>query len=113
MDFPVEVPIEISAGFIEVEDRFGNVKLEPAGFSEVLVFGWSVNPVEEDTGDSVMRVIDTLKVIIPATLAVPPETKFRTPDGREWNVEGSPRDSNNGPWWSPGLVTVTAKGVEG
>lgn len=113
MDFPVEVPIEVSAGFIEVVDRFGNVKLEPAGYERVLVCGWSVNPVEEDSGDSVMRVIDTLKVIAPSTLAVPPEARFRTPDGREWNVEGSPRDSNNGPWWSPGLVTVTAKGVEG
>ena len=52
MDFPVEVPIEVSAGFVEVEDRFGNVKLEPAGYERVLVCGWSVNPVEEDAGDS-------------------------------------------------------------
>lgn len=113
MDFPVNVPIELSAGFIEREDRFGNVTRVPAGFERVLVCGWSVNPVEESEGDSVLRVIDTLKVIAPVGLNIPPEAKFRTPDGREWNVEGSPRDSNNGPWWSPNLVTVTAKGVEG
>lgn len=113
MDFPVEVPIEISAGFIEVVDRFNNVTRKPAGYRQVLVCGWSVNPVEESEGDSVLRVIDTLKVIAPSGLDIPPESKFRTPDGREWNVEGSPRDSNNGPWWSPNLVTVTAKGVEG
>ena len=104
MDFPVKVPIELSAGFVEHEDRFGNVTRTPAGFEQVLVCGWSVNPVEESEGDSVLRVVDTLKVIAPVGLNIPPEAKFRTPDGR---------DSNHGPWWSPILVTVTAKGVEG
>lgn len=113
MDFPLTVPIDVSSGDVVEEDRFGNEVIRPGPFVEVLVFGWAVNPVEEDTGESVLRTVDRLEVYMRPEDFPGASGKFRTPDGQEWSVEGSPKDYNNNPWWSPGLVTVTAKGVEG
>lgn len=113
VDYPIEVPIEVSAGLIAGVDRFGNEVFEDAPFEEVLVFGWMVNPAEEESGDSVLRTIDLLEVHLLPKDFPGASGKFRTPDGSVWAVEGNPKDPNNNPWWSPGLVTVTAKGVEG
>lgn len=113
MDFPVTIPLEVSRGESVEFDRFGNEVVRQSPFETVLVFAWSVSPVEEVRGDSVMRVVDKLKVILPPDSAPGPSGRFRTPDGVVWQVDGGTRDPNNNPWWSPGLVVVMGEAVSG
>lgn len=113
LDFPLTIPIEVSRGVVVELDRWNDEKIVQSPFETVMVFAWTVNPVEEKSGESTLRVIDQLEVILPPEDAPPPSGQFRTPDGDVWQVDGSPSDPNNNPWWKPGLVTVKARRVDG
>lgn len=76
------------------------------------VAGWSVDPVEETTGDAVLRTVDQLTVHFPADQAPDASAWIRLPGGGLWQVEGNPGQWEHSPFgFSPGLVQVKAKKV--
>lgn len=113
MEFPLSIPIDVSSGSVVEYDRFNNEVIVTAPYVPVTVFAWSITPVDEKQDDSTLRVVDELEVVMRPEDAPNAAGQFRTPDGSEWQVEGSPRDPNNNPWWQPGLVTVKGRRVTG
>ncbi|ALC07141.1 hypothetical protein CDES_14080 [Corynebacterium deserti GIMN1.010] len=93
-------------------DRFGNEIIRPGVPVEVNVVGWEVTRSTEGDPDSILRTVDELQIFAPpGTFAA--SDVVTLPDGGEWNIEGNPIDSTNGPWWNPGLVIFRAKKVDG
>lgn len=96
-----------------VTDRFGNEVPGAGEWVKTPVFSWAVRSSEEVHGDSILRLIEQLVVYCAPDVAPAEDSSIRLPDGSVWLVEGRHTDFNHGPWWSPNLVTVTAKKVEG
>ena len=109
--FPLARTVEVYTPGEPVEDRFGNTRPGPGTWQPVKVFAWAVNKVEEQADDSILRTVDELTVYMPD--APDPGGRVRLPDLSEWQVEGNAEDYNNNPWWSPGLVVVHCRKVEG
>lgn len=114
MDIPLNYTVEVYRLGEWKEDRFGNLKPGVGQWVEVPVFQWWVHKTEEESGESVLRTIDVLTVHFHTGSAPDPAEKIRLPNGSEWQVEGNAEDYNHG-WhgWSPGLVAVNCKGVQG
>lgn len=93
-------------------DRFNNEVWVPGVPEPVNVLGWEVVRSTEGDPDSILRTVDELQIIAPPN-TFNPEDSITLPDGGEWQIEGNPMDSTNGPWWDPGLVTYRGKKVTG
>lgn len=109
--FPLAQKIEVYTPGEPGRDAHGNEIPGPGSWEPVRVFAWAVNKVDEERGESMLRTIDNLTVYTPE--AFHPGGRVRLPDGSEWEVEGNAEDYNNNPWWSPGLVVVHCRKVEG
>lgn len=111
---PLNQKVEVYRRGSPERDRFGNERPGKGEWQQVQVASWWVDRTEEKTEDSVLRTIDYLHVHFTPEMAPGPESKIRIPDGSEWTVEGNSENYNHG-WhgWSPGLVVVHGKKVEG
>lgn len=98
--------------YLDGYDRFGNEKWVDSPPVPVKVLGWEIVRTTEGDPDSVLRTIDEAQIIAP-TGALDAGTEIELEGYGMWRVEGNPLDSNNGPWWSPGLVTYKARKVTG
>lgn len=111
---PLSQTLDVYTPGAVARDRFGNERPGEGAWKPVKVALWWVDKTEEKNGDSVLRTVDYLHAHIPPESAPDAGGKVRTPDGREWGVIGTPEDYNHG-WhgWSPGLLVIHAKKVEG
>lgn len=107
-----EVEVLTPSAVVEV-DRFGNERRTPATWVKVKVFGWAVAAVDETAGDSVLRTVDQLQLYCSRDVAPDADMQVRLPDQSVWTVQGHFEDYENNPWWSPGLVVVRCRNVEG
>lgn len=98
--------------YLDGYDRFGNEKWVDSPPVPVKVLGWEIVRTTEGDPDSVLRTIDEAQIIAPPG-ALDAGTEIELEGYGMWRVEGNPLDSNNGPWWSPGLVTYKARKVTG
>ena len=95
-------------------DRFGNLVPGVGVWEQTPVAQWWVHRSEESEGDSVLRTVDVLTVHFPAGTEPSPSGQIRLMDGTVWQVEGNPENYNHGfHGWSPGLMVVHCKRVEG
>lgn len=110
--YPLRQTIYVGTPGEPTKDRFGNEIPGPMEWAPANVFGWAVVRTEEQTGDSIMRLIDDLQLIAPVGLLTA-ENEIRLPDDTTWVVEGNAEDYNANPWFTPGLVIHHCKKVEG
>lgn len=114
MEFPTPYELDFAIPGKPVTDRFGNER--PAGFAwqKLPVSTWWIGSTEEQAGDSILRTVDMLHVHVPASTSLDAAAKVRLPDGSEWSIEGNSENYEHG-WhgWSPGLLVIHAKKVEG
>lgn len=97
-----------------VADRFGNLTPGVGVWESTPVVQWWVHRSEESEGDSVLRTVDVLTVHFPTGSEPSPAGRVRLGDGTVWQVEGNPEDYDHGfHGWSPGIVPVHCKRVEG
>ena len=111
------IPLKYSLEFMApgtALDRFGNPRPVDGEWVKHPVASWWVDMTEEKQGESVLRTVDMLHVHMRPEDAPPPDGQVRTPDGQVWQVQGHVQDFNHG-WhgWSPGLVVVDCRKVEG
>lgn len=94
-------------------DPFSNDVPTEGQWRDVGCAGWWVDKSEEKTGESVLRTIDVLHVLMPVDVDVSPASRIRLPDLSVWQVEGHPENYEHGfHGFSPGLVVVHARKVE-
>lgn len=93
-------------------DRFGDEIWKTSDPVPVNVLGWEIVRTTEGDPDSVLRTVDEAQIIAPPDTFTAADV-IEIPGSGEWHIEGNPLDSNNGPWWSPGLVTYRARKVTG
>ncbi|WP_157108905.1 hypothetical protein [Corynebacterium aquilae] len=82
-------------------------------WQQVNVFGWALNVVDEQQGDSVSRTRDHIDLYAPHAVSPLSGQVVRLPDGTVWEVEGNPQNYDNNPWWQPGLAVTRLYRVEG
>lgn len=109
--FPLGQTVEVYTPGEPITDAHGNDIPGVGSWEPVKVFAWAVNKVSEDGGEFTLRTIDELTVYAP--VAFHPGGRVRLPDSSEWEVQGNAEDYNNNPWWSPGLLVVHCRKVEG
>lgn len=110
--FPLGQTVEVYAPGEPTTDAHNNDIPGVGSWEPVKVFAWAVNKVSEDErGASMLRTIDELTVYTP--IAFPAGGKVRLPDDTVWEVQSNAEDYNNNPWWSPGLLVVHCRKVEG
>ena len=109
--FPLGQTVEVYTPGEPTTDAHGNDIPGVGSWESVKVFAWAVNKVSEDGGEFTLRTIDELTVYTPVTFH--PGGRVRLPDSSEWEVQGNAEDYNNNPWWSPGLLVVHCRKVEG
>lgn len=95
-------------------DEFGDEVPGVGRWESTPVASWWIDRVDESAGDSIMRRIDELHIHVEPQYAPTPGGKVRTPDSKEWQVQGNAENYDHG-WhgWAPGLVVVHARRVEG
>ena len=98
--------------YLSEPDRWGDQKWIQGDPVPVNVLGWEVTRSTEGDPDSILRTIDELQIIAPPD-TFHPQDEITLPDGETWTIEGNPLDSNNGPWWEPGLVIYRGRKVTG
>lgn len=113
MGFPLRKTIQVSEYGPPKPGRLGVMVPGPLTWVPKKVFGWAVVRVEEEQGDSVMRLIDDLQLIAPPGTIPEASNKIKLPDGSEWSVQGNAEDYNANPWWEPGLVIFHCRKVTG
>lgn len=107
-------PLEVYRPGAPTKDRFNNLKPGAGVWEPTPVVQWWVHRTEESDGDSVLRTVDLLTVHFPSGTQPSPAGKVRLPDGTEWEVQGEVEDYDHGfHGWSPGIVPVHCKRVEG
>ncbi|MBC3186292.1 hypothetical protein H7347_06860 [Corynebacterium sp. zg-331] len=94
-------------------NRFGDQIAGPGHWETHAVAGWAINSTQEETGDSALRTTERLLVYMDANHPAQPADLIRLPDNTTWEVQGHPQRFDNGPWWQPGLVTITCTKTEG
>lgn len=112
MGFPLRKTIHVSELGPPSFDRFGNEIPGKLEWVPKKVFGWAKVRVEEEQGDSTMRLIDDMQLIAPDG-TVKPDSNIKLPDNTEWSVEGNAEDYSANPWFNPGLVIYHCRKVTG
>ena len=111
---PLSQQVEVYTPGPPVTARFGNERPGPGGWRAFRVASWWVHKTEEKDGEFILRTGDLLTVHVPPEAAPEPGGQVRLPDGSVWTVEGNPEDYTHGfHGWSPGLLVVHCKRVEG
>lgn len=111
---PLKHTLEVKREGEPVRDRFGDLIPSLASWATIPVASWWVDKTEEKQDDSILRTIDYLHLHCRPSDAPGEAEVVRTPDGREWAVQGRVEDYSHG-WhgWDSGLVVVHCKGVAG
>ncbi|STC97559.1 hypothetical protein [Corynebacterium renale] len=110
---PVTHVVEMSSPGVTI-DPFGNEMPTEGQWREVTCAAWWVDKSEEQTGDSVQRIVDALHLLVPIEVDVQPATQIRLPDSSVWQVQGHPENYEHGfHGFRPGLVVIHAQKVEG
>lgn len=94
-------------------DRFGDTTLEYEDWENKPAFGWEISRNTETTGDSIIRTTDKMKLYAPPETNPGPGGQIQLSNNTTWEVEGNPDDYNNNPFFTPGLLVIHAKKVEG
>lgn len=111
VSFPLRVKVEVAYPQHTTPDRFGDAQQVFGEYQTLSVIGWSVDSVDESTGDSLQRTVTKLTLYSPKP--IPAGARLRLPDGGVWLVQGESEDYTNGPFWDPGAFVVHARKTEG
>lgn len=111
--FPLTVAVRLERYRTAGVDPYGDPL--PAVYSPpetIMVFGYSTGGEDELSGATPQRVRFDLTVYAP-TAANVSDRDVITVNNDRYEVSGPPRCWDSNPWWSPGLVVVRCKKVEG
>lgn len=94
------------------EDELGNEVPSYAEPVTVHVFGWEPPRSDEPALAGHDRVVVDLKLYAPQSMGAKPADRVVV-NGKRFEVIGWPEDPNDNGIWSPGLVSVNLRRIEG
>lgn len=112
MTFSLTRSVEHAAYVAAGEDELGNEVASYALPVTVRVFGWEPPRSDEPALAGHDRVVVDLKLYAPQSMGAKPADRVVV-NGKRFEVIGWPEDPNDNGIWSPGLVSVNLRRIEG